>query len=264
MLRYLLPLLLLAAGPAQAAPPEIIAHRGASHDAPENTLAAHRLAWEQKADASEFDIYLTKDGHAVVLHDRDTQRTAGVARVAAQSTLAELRALDVGAWKGKQFAGEKIPTLAEMLAAVPAGKRVFIEVKCGKEAVPELVRVLAAAQLKPEQTPVICFSAEVVAAFKKARPDVPAYWLVNLNRKGEQPPVAAALVERARGMGADGLDVSDGPALDAGFVKAVRAAGLKLYVWTVDDPKAAKRLATLAVDGITTNRPAWLRQRLEE
>ena len=95
-------------------------------------------------------------------------------KVVADSTLDELRKLDVGKWKDEKFAGEKIPTLDEMLATVPAGKRVFIEVKCGPESVPELDRVLKASKLKPEQTPVISFNADVIAAVKKARPDLQA------------------------------------------------------------------------------------------
>src|SRR5687767_10257607 len=86
---------------------QFIAHRGASHDAPENTLAAVRLAWAQHADAVEVDVHLTRDGRLAVIHDPDTQRTAGVARVVAQSTLAELQLLDVGRWKASRFAGEK-------------------------------------------------------------------------------------------------------------------------------------------------------------
>src|SRR3954470_14279804 len=139
----MLPLMLAVALSVTADPPrvEIVGHRGASFDAPANPVAAIKLAWEQKADGSEFDIYLTKDGQIAVIHDKDTKRTAGgVNKVVAESTLAELRALDVGKWKGEKFAGEKIPTLAEMLATVPPGKRVFIEVKCGPEIVPELVK----------------------------------------------------------------------------------------------------------------------------
>src|SRR3954447_14041446 len=196
----MLPLMLALAFPAAAAEPpkvEIVGHRGASYDAPENTVAAIKLAWEQKADGSEFDIYLTKDGQIAVIHDKDTKRTAGgVNKVVAESTLAELRALDVGKWKGEKFAGEKIPTLAEMLATVPPGKRVFVEVKCGPEIVPELGRVLKAAGLRPEQTPVISFNAAVIAAVKKARPDVPAYWLVSLGGKKAKPPTAEDLIAK--------------------------------------------------------------------
>ena len=264
MKRLAMTLLLASAMTSDATPPEIVAHRGASHDAPENTVAAIKLAWEQQADGSEFDIYLTKDGHLAVIHDADTKRTAGVAAPVAKTTWDELRKLDVGTWKSAAFVGEKIPSLAEMLATVPAGKTAFIEVKCGPEAVPELVTVIDAAKLKPAQTPVIAFNAAVIAAVKKARPAVPAYWLVTLDRKTGQPPTAAALVAKAKEIHADGLDLSASPLLDKTYADAIKAAGLKLYVWTVDDMAVAQRMAALGVDGITTNRPAWLREQLRK
>ncbi|MDY3558291.1 glycerophosphodiester phosphodiesterase [Gemmata sp. JC673] len=242
---------------------EIVAHRGASYDAPENTVAALRLAWDQKADGSEFDIYLTKDGKLAVIHDKDTKRTAGVSKSVADSTFDELHALDVGSWKGAKFKGEPLPSLGDMLAVVPDGKRVFVEVKCGPEAVPELVRALTASKLLPEQTPVIAFDAAVVAALKKARPEVPAYWLVSLApRKGAKAPTAAEVIAKAKEIKADGVDLSASAALDEAFAKAVREAGLKLYVWTVNDVEVAKRMVRLGVDGITTDRPGWLREQL--
>ena len=121
---------------------EIVGHRGASYDAPENTLASIRLAWQQQADAVEFDVWQSKDGQIVLLHDKDTKRTAGVEGKVDERTYAELSRLDVGSWKSPEFAGEKIATLSEALKLTPAGKRVFIEVKCGPEVVPELKRVL--------------------------------------------------------------------------------------------------------------------------
>lgn len=259
MLLLGLPSVALAAEPKV----EVIAHRGASHDAPENTLAAIRLAWQQRADGSEFDVSLSRDGKIVVIHDSDTKRTAGVDKKVSEQTLAELRQLDVGRWRGEKFAGEKIPTLDEMLATVPAGKKVYIEVKCGPEIVPELDRVLKASQLAVAQTPVISFNAQVIAAMKKGRPDVPAYWIVSLKpKKGEKPPTAEALIAKARAIRADGLDLSADDTLDRAFAEKVKAAGLRLDVWTVDDPGLAKRLTTIGVDGITTNRPGWLREQL--
>ena len=109
------------------------------------------------ADAAEFDVYLSKDGKIVVIHDKDTKRTAGVDKSVVGKTLEELRLLDVGSWKNAKYAGERIPTLVEVLATVPSGKRVFIEVKCGPEIVPELKRDIARAKLKPEQTAIISF-----------------------------------------------------------------------------------------------------------
>src|SRR6188508_1008743 len=121
---------------------EIIAHRGGAHEAPENTLAAFKLGFEQKADAGELDVYLTKDGKAVVIHDKNTKRTAGADKPVVEQTLEELRALDAGSFKGAQWKGEKIPTLAEALETIPDDRRMFIEIKCGAEILPELERVL--------------------------------------------------------------------------------------------------------------------------
>ncbi len=262
MTRYAVVTLFLTLPAAGAV--EIVAHRGASHDAPENTVAAIKLAWEQKADASELDIHLTKDGRIVVIHDKDTKRTTGVPGPVAGRTLTELRKLDAGSWKDLAFAGEKLPRLDEMLSGVPAGKRVYVEVKCGPEIVPELDRTLRASGLPAARTPVISFNAAVVAAVKAARPDVPAYWLVDLKPKKDGPPVppVGELVAKAKAMRADGLDVSAGVSLDAKFAAAVKAAGLRLDVWTIDDAALAKRLVALGVDGITTNRPQWLREQL--
>jgi glycerophosphoryl diester phosphodiesterase len=248
-------------------PVEIIGHRGASYDAPENTLAAIRLAWEQGADAAEFDVYLSKDGKIVVIHDKDTKRTAGVDRPVVAQTFAELRLLDVGRWKADTFAGEKIPTLGEMLATVPAGKRVFIEVKCGPEIVPELVRDLAAARLKPEQTAIISFSADVVAAAKKELPAIKAYWIVSLNPGKKKPKkswTVDELIKQATAIRADGLDLSADPAITPEFVKKANAAKLPVLVWTVNEPALARQMIDAGVVGITTDRPGWLREQLKK
>ncbi|MBA4066463.1 MAG: glycerophosphodiester phosphodiesterase [Isosphaera sp.] len=228
---------------------EIVAHRGASFDAPENTLAAFRLAWHQHADAVECDVRLTRDGRLVVIHDPDSARVAGVDRPVADQTLAELRRLDVGR-------GERVPILGEVLATVPAGKRVYVEVKAGPEAVPELDRVLAASGLGPLQMVAISFSADVVAAAKAARPDRPAYLVAELTDR----TTAAELIATATAIRADGLDLSANPAvLDAAFAAAVRAAGLKLCVWTVNDADLAREMVGVGVGAITTDRPGWLR-----
>jgi glycerophosphoryl diester phosphodiesterase len=239
---------------------EIVGHRGASHDAPENTIASFKEAWKQGADGAELDVHLTKDGKLVVIHDADVKRTTGSAGKVSAMTFDEVRKLDAGRWKAEAFAGEKVPLLTEMLATVPAGKKVYVEVKCGPEAVPELVRVLKASGLKPELSPVISFNAAVVAAVKKARPDAPAYWIVSLN--GKKPPTAEELIRRAKELGADGLDLSATKVLDAAFAKKVKAAGLRLDVWTVNDAAVARRMLEFGVDGITTDRPGWLRERL--
>jgi glycerophosphoryl diester phosphodiesterase len=251
--------------PSRSDAVEIIGHRGASHDAPENTLASIRLAWKQNADASETDVHLTKDGQVVVIHDFNTRRVGGRNRKVVEQTLAELKELDIGRWKGEQWAGERVPTLTEYLAAVPAGKRLFIEIKCGPEIVPHLVEVIRNAGKRPEQTCLIGFSYDVMRAAKRELPELKCYWIVELRRNketGRWSPQLASLIRKAKDAGLDGIDFGDAPVLDREFVSKVKQSGLGVYTWTVDSVQEAKRLEQAGVDGITTNRPGFLKESL--
>ncbi|MES2695932.1 MAG: glycerophosphodiester phosphodiesterase family protein [Verrucomicrobiota bacterium] len=243
---------------------DLIAHRGASHDAPENTLAALRLAWSQDADAVEVDAHLTSDGRLAVIHDPDTRRTARVERLVAEMTLGELQRLDAGSWKAPMFAGEPIPALDAALLLVPAGRRIFVELKSGPEAVPELVRCLIRSRLNPAQVVVIAFDFEVARAAKQQLARCEVCWL--LERDSEAGRLEwKEIVRRARAARLDGLDLkAEWVDRESELVAQTHAAGFKLYVWTVDDAPLARRLAAAGVDGITTNRPAWLRAGLHE
>lgn len=246
----------------------IVAHRGASAAAPENTMAAFQLAWEQGADLIEGDFYLTADGHIVTMHDKTTQRTAGVDLAVAQSTLAELRKLDVGAWKGPQYRGERIPTLAEVLAVVPAGKKILIEIKCGPEIVPKLKEELAKSPLQPAQTTVIAFDESVVRAVKDQIPQIKAYWLTSFKQDKQSKkwsPTLATVLATLKRCGADGLDTQANTTIvNAKFVKALRDGGYEFHVWTVDEPDVARHFQQLGVDSITTNLPAKIRSSLQK
>lgn len=237
--------------------PLITAHRGASHDAPENTLAALRLGFAQGADAGECDIRLTADGHAVLLHDDGTHRVAACNLIAARHTLASLRRADVGAWKGAEYAGERIATLDEALTVVPAGRRLLIEIKCGVEILPAVGRAFAGGGLPPSAFILMSFDLKVATAAKRLFPEVETHWIVE-----HEDVSPSSLVERACAAGLDGLNLDRRFPIDAGFVAAIRNAELKLHVWTVDDDAFARRLAAAGVDSLTTNRPGWLRERL--
>ncbi len=247
---------------------EIIAHRGASHDAPENTLAAFELAWEQGADGIEGDFYLTADGHVVCIHDRSTRRTTGgeVNLDVTQSTLAELRRLDVGRWKDERFAGQRIPTLAEVLAAVRPGGKIYLDIKSGPEIVEPISRVVAASDLRPEQIVVIAFNADVVAETRRRMPDVKAYWLTSYRRNdatGEWSPTLEQVLATLDRIGAHGLNTNANAAVvDEAFVAALRERGYEFHTWTVNDGALARRFRDLGVDSITTDRPGWLREQL--
>jgi glycerophosphoryl diester phosphodiesterase len=262
-MKSLLPLaLLLATLPVQGV--EIVAHRGASYDAPENTVASAQLAWENRADAVELDIWLTKDGQLAVIHDGNTKRTTGRDAKISALTLEEVRKLDAGSWKNPKYAGEKIPTLDEMLATLPAGKRIFIEIKTGPEGVPALVATLQRNHITGPQAVIISFNFDSIRAAKKALPHHAALWLANKPSTDPKKPTPSLeeLLAGCHQAGLDGLDLNYGWPLDAAAVKRIHAANLQLHVWTVDDPAVAKHWVALGVDGITTNRAGWLRQQL--
>jgi glycerophosphoryl diester phosphodiesterase len=246
-------------------PAEIVAHRGASFDAPENTLASFNLAWERKADAIEGDFFLTKDSTIVCIHDKTTGRLAGVDLSVAHSTLAELKVLDVGAWKGAEWTGERIPTLDEVLVTVPDGKKIFIEIKCGPEILPELKRSLTDSPLDSDQIVIISFNKDVIAAVKEQIPVYKAYWLTGFRKddqSGRWQPALDNVLSTLKTIGADGLDCRADDVVDGLFAKALKAAGMELHVWTVDDPDKARFLQDIGVRSITTNRPEWLRRQL--
>ena len=241
---------------------EIIAHRGASCLAPENTLASVILAWEKDAD-TEIDVHLTKDNRIVAIHDATTKRTAGIDMKIIETNSQELRELEVGSYKGSSFSGEPIPFLEEIIETIQPRRRLFVEIKCGPEILPYLQQVLEESK-KISQIIIIGFDLETMVLSKKRMPNIPTYWLKGTAKnKNTQDwiPHDPKLIQLVRDKGLDGLDVHYA-GIDKTFINAVKAAGQKLYVWTVDDPEEAKRLIKLGVSGITTNRPEWLRNQL--
>lgn len=265
----------------------IVAHRGASYDAPENTIAAFELAWKQGADAIEGDFHLTKDNQIVCVHDPDMKRTAGSKRIVADSTFDELRKLDVGSWKARRFAGQRIPTLAEVCVTVPAGKKLFFEVKCGAEIVPVLVAELREINFALDQLVIISFQADVIAEARKQLPEVDSYWLTSF-QKAKAPtsspssiaaigehlagpyidetakwePNAQQVIETLQQTNASGVSCKAHEAVDRQFVEHLKDAGYELHCWTVNDLRLARRMIDLDVQSITTDRPGWLRDKL--
>jgi glycerophosphoryl diester phosphodiesterase len=180
-------------------------------------------------------------------------------------TLAELRALDVGRWKGKQWSDQRIPTLEEVLAIVPDGRRLFVEVKCGPDGIPEFARVAGASLRRPSPMVAIGFSRQTMKQLKAQMLELEVYWIIRARRSwktGRRFPAADEMIAAAREAGLDGVDLDAGGPVNAGLVKHLKAARLKVYVWTVDSVARARRLVAANVDGITTNRPQWLRQKL--
>jgi len=247
--------------------PLLIAHRGASHEAPENTQAAFDLAWQQGADGIEADFRLTRDGQVVCLHDASTGRTAGVDMPVAGASLDRLRRLDVGGWKGVRWQGQRIPTLEELLARLPAGKMFLIELKCGPEIIAPLGEIIAAAAVPLQQLRLLAFDPLLVAGVKKALPELRV--CLNLDyrwslRTRSWSPSLAEVMEALEQSGSDGLSSRAHAMLDGQMVAGLRSRGKEVHVWTVDSVRSACRYSELGVDSIMTNRPGWLRSRLME
>jgi glycerophosphoryl diester phosphodiesterase len=249
----------------------LIGHRGASYDAPENTIAAYKLAAEQAADGFEGDYWLGAGGHVLCLHDADTKRVSGKKLSITKGKFDELRALDIGSWKDPKWHDERIPTFEECLAVVPPGKKFFIELKSGPEVVGPIAKAIekaiAKSSVSPDQLVVISFKADAIAESKKQMPHIKALWLCSFNKKKDSdknPPTAEEVAATIKRIHADGLDAEAVPDyLNGAFIKRLNELGCREFsVWTVDDPKVAKFYADLGAWSITTNRPGWLREQM--
>ncbi|MDB6052883.1 MAG: glycerophosphoryl diester phosphodiesterase [Verrucomicrobiales bacterium] len=243
----------------------IIAHRGASHDAPENTMAAFRLAMEQHADGIECDVQMTADWEWVVLHDETTERTGGVDLLVEARTVNELRRVDVGSWKGQQWRGERIPLLSEVLILGRNAGKLLVEIKGEQDVADKFVRFV---RLNQNTTPfeVISLSLGMLREIRKTMPEVPTWWVIDF----DEPPLECPdlnldeIIRLAKAAGVSGLDFGANFPWNAEFVERFRLEGMGLGVWTVDSVEEARRFESLKIDFLTTNRPALLKVALAE
>jgi len=234
--------------------PLVLGHRGASAEAPENTLAAFRLAIAQGADGVELDVWRCGTGEVVVTHDERTGRVAGVDLGVPDAPLAALRALDVGAWKGDSFRGERIPLLAEVLEALP-GAIVNVELKSrGRDLrlAGAAARVIARAGAG-RRVVVSSFDWRLVVAFRLAAPDVPVGLLFDGEHRWRLRLWAAV-----RLLGPSAVH-PDRRLVTAARARAWTARGLAVNVWTVDEPAEAATLARWGASALITNVPARIR-----
>ncbi len=238
--------------PPTPARPHIIAHRGASAAAPENTPAAFRRALAIGVDAVELDAHLSCDGEPVVIHDPSLGRTTNGAGLVKDLTMAALRRLDAGRWFGEEFAGERIPTLAEALEILRT-VRVIIEIKNGPIYYPQIAgRVGAVVRAAGHQSiTVSSFDHHVLLQSRAAEPEIETAALFRAR------PVDT--VRMARDAQAQVLH-PHWTFATRDLIDAAHAAGLRVEVWTVDDPAAMAEMAVRKVDGIMTNVPDRLRE----
>ena len=230
--------------------PLIVSHRGESKDAPENTMAAFRLAVQRGVGGMECDVYATSDGVPVIMHDESMARTCGVdAKITELTADVVTNTVATAAWTGTSYTDETVPTLAAYLSLLNGSStKAVIELKSTKNNV--VAAVVAAIRAEPAATKdrivFISFTASLIRQVRDALPDYPAWLLGN----AETAP-AATLIANAQACNATGVDVNG--AFDAAYVAAVKAAGLAFVTWTVDSVDTAARQAFLGVDGITTN-----------
>lgn len=239
---------------------DLIAHRGESIDAPENTLAAFRLAWERGAVGIEGDFRLNGDGEIVCMHDANARRTTGVDLEISEATSAQIAELDAGSLKGEQWRGEGVPTLRQVLDTIPASGRLLLEIKDGPRLVPVLKRDLEASGFGAEQIVIITFDEEVLVEVRRQLPELKALLLVGVRSEadGTASPAAADLIDKLEALDAHGVDAGAADCIDASYVAAIHARRLEFHVWTVDDVEPARRLIEAGVDSITSNRAHYL------
>ncbi|NNJ71126.1 MAG: glycerophosphodiester phosphodiesterase [Kiritimatiellales bacterium] len=245
---------------------EIIAHRGASADAPENTLEAFQLGLDQGAEAIECDVRLSRDGKLVVIHDETVERVAGADGIVAEMGLAELNALDAGSWKSPKWHEARIPALAEVLDLIPVDRRIFIEIKVGLPALAPLKKLLAESPLPMSQIVLMEFDLDTVIAMKLACPEAEVLWLNDfspLSMPWQRRRLIRKNLRTAGRHSLDGINFQNIPQLDAGVIRSCHQQSLHCYCWTVDDSDRAADLVAGGLDGIATNRPGWMRQQLD-
>lgn len=233
--------------------PRVIGHRGAAEAAPENTLASFREAKRQGAGWIEFDAKLSADNRVFLLHDDNIDRTSNATGPARALSYDELRKLDAGSWKGPQFAGERIPLLAEALALFAQEDLQFnLELKpcpgrardTAKIVLDELAHLWPAAKPKPL---ISSFVLECLEIARDQAPELPRGLLL------EDHPVN--WFDLAKNLKVDTVNIWDREAT-AEWVAEIKAEGYGLLVYTVNDAMRAKQLIDWGVDGVFTDAPA--------
>ena len=199
-----------------------IAHRGASAYAPENTYAAFDKALELGASHVEFDLHFSRDGHVVIIHDDTLERTTNGAGAVAEHTLAELQALDAGAWFAPDFAGERIPTFGGMLERYKGRFHFHIEVKADAPGLSQRAADLVRGYGVTDSATITSFNLSSLHEAAAYAPEIPAGWLV--------VEVDDAAIEQATGLGLKLLCPHAG-GLTPELVARLHGSGLEVRAW---------------------------------
>jgi glycerophosphoryl diester phosphodiesterase len=236
--------------------PLILAHRGLSGLAPENTLTAFKWAVAIGADSTECDVYRTSDGVLVLSHDRNTKRTTGHDADITKMTFEEVRKLDAGSWKGKQFAGEQIPTLEEYLNILKGTKCTpVIEIKqSGTEK--DIVELLAKLDMT-EDVFIVSFISKSLAEIKRLEPRLKFVhtfgWKVEGSAESNAETFATKLIEEANKVGTNSVSLHY-VMVSKKLIDILHEKGFYIWAWTVNDVSRMNILLDWNLDNICSDR----------
>ena len=240
---------------------KIIAHRGASKEAPENTLAALELGIRQGADGVEFDVYKTGDGWLALMHDKDVLRTTnfkdvftdGRSAKVSELSLAELRKLDAGSWHSADYAGEKVPTFEEALEKLRGRATPVIEIK--PEDIGQDVAMIVQKLALEKEVFVQSFSPRAISDFHKVLPEVTTGYLTGSKVSDDSVERAREHLRIARESGAS-VVVCNYKLADREYIEEIHRNEFFVWVYTVDDAALMRLLMERGIDGIITNVPS--------
>ena len=250
----------ILAGCATTAVPDydtLIAHRGESKDAPENTLPAYQMAVD-RGFGFECDVYLSSDNRVFSFHDTNLKRTTGVDMPCRKASWEKtVSKIDAGKWKGEQWKGTRPALLEEILTLARDGRQIYIEVKGNDgDVVPYIKDILAKqSQATPRNVLFIAFGKHVCQELKKYMPEYRVYWLVGAKHGRNGPAIPAAeVIDTLKELGVDGVDQRFEPdVVTADYIAAIRAAGVEYHSWTIDTLDTACLAFSRGAQTVTTN-----------
>lgn len=243
---------------------KIIAHRGASFYAPENTMSAFKLAMQSKADGFEVDVHMTKDKKIVAIHDESTGRTGTKNFKLSNTKFSTLQKVDVGSWFGEKFKGEKIPLLEYIIESTPEDFDIYIEIKSDMKIVNIFYEFIQKYSVMKKRFFIMSFNYDLVYELKRLLPDFQILWIVEF---GQNIPLSKdmykVVFDKLKNANLDGISTAGDLTHCLKMAKGIRENNWIFNVWTVDNPHLAKRFLNIGVTSLTTNRPDWIIQHLK-
>ena len=241
--------------------PLVIAHRGASSKAPENTFAAYDLAWELNSDAIEIDIRKTRDSFFVCSHDNNLNRVSSCKKSLSSMLLSELNDVDIGSWKSSKYKNERMPLFSEVLSKIPREKKVFIEIKEGIKEINELIDIVRKSKLETSNCHFLSYIPENIKRIKKDFPSfkatlntIPAFYNYEINKINK-------IIKSSM---SDGISLHIDSSESIKLVKKLKKEEKFILSWTVNDSSFMKKLIKSQVDGIITDYPQKLNKILDK